>query len=160
MCSYLCRPVLSTWRTKRGLVIVAIWQQLRPGFSQLPFWIDRFIFATLCLLLGADCMHVVHVNWSSEGCGPWFRRLFAGQSPRRPGFDLRSVYVRYLMKNRGVPPRTSALPCQRHSAIAPNLSLSVCYFVQLDNRAKRGNLNKGQLFRNRVASRAVCTRVP
>lgn len=81
------------------------------------------------------------------GCGPRLRRLFAGNSPRRPGFDLGSVYVRYLTKSRGVAPRTSAFPCQRHCAIAPNLSLPTCYFIQKGNRAEHGNLNKELLFR-------------
>jgi len=68
------------------------------------------------------------------------------------------VYVRYLTKNRGVAPRTLALPCQRHSAIAPNLSLSICYFIQ-DNRAKHGKLNKELLFQKQ-ANISYYTRVP
>jgi hypothetical protein len=90
---------------------------------------------------------------------PRLRRLFAGNSPRRPGFDLGSVYVRYLTKNRGVAPRTSAFPCQRHSAIAANLSLSICYHIEKDNRAEHGKLNKELLFRAQ-GSISYCTKVP
>jgi hypothetical protein len=30
---------------------------------------------------------------------PWFRRLFAGLSQRRPGFDPGSVYVEFVVDN-------------------------------------------------------------
>jgi hypothetical protein len=56
---------------------------------------------------------------------PWLRRLVAGLSPRRPGFDPGSVHVRFVVDKVALgqvpppPPSTSVFPCQFHSISAP-----------------------------------------
>ena len=56
---------------------------------------------------------------------PWPRRLVAGLSPRRPGFDPGSVRVRFVVDKVALgedfPPSTSVFPCQFNSTGAPLL---------------------------------------
>jgi hypothetical protein len=49
---------------------------------------------------------------------PWLRRLVAGLSPLRPGFDPGSVLVALVQ---GFPPSTSVFPWPFHSTGAPLL---------------------------------------
>jgi hypothetical protein len=54
---------------------------------------------------------------------PWLRRLVPGLSPRRPGFDPRSVHVRFVMDSVALgqvfSPSTWVFSCQFHSTGAP-----------------------------------------
>jgi hypothetical protein len=56
---------------------------------------------------------------------PWLRRLVAGLSPRRPGFDPGSVHVGFVVDKVALgqvfPPCSSVFPCQFHSNCAPLL---------------------------------------
>jgi hypothetical protein len=58
---------------------------------------------------------------------PWLRRLVAGLSPGRPGFDPGLVHVGFLVDEVALgqvppPPRsTSVFPCQFHSTGVPLL---------------------------------------
>jgi hypothetical protein len=54
---------------------------------------------------------------------PWLRRLVAGLSQCRPGFDSGSVYVGFVVDKVALgqvfPPSTWVFPCQFHSTDAP-----------------------------------------
>jgi hypothetical protein len=54
---------------------------------------------------------------------PWLRRLVASLSPWRPGFDIRSVHVEFVVDKVALgqvfPPSTSVFPCQFHSTGTP-----------------------------------------
>jgi hypothetical protein len=54
---------------------------------------------------------------------PWLRRLVAGLSPRRPGFDPGSLHVGFMVDKVALgqvfSPSTSAFPCQFHSTGGP-----------------------------------------
>jgi hypothetical protein len=53
---------------------------------------------------------------------PWLRRLVAGLSPRRPGFDPGSVHVGFVVDKVAlgqVFPRVLRFSCQFHSTGAP-----------------------------------------
>jgi hypothetical protein len=56
---------------------------------------------------------------------PWLRLVDAGLSPLRPGFDLGSVHVGFVVDNVALgqvfPPSTSVFPCQFYSTDAPLL---------------------------------------
>jgi hypothetical protein len=59
------------------------------------------------------------------GAVSWLRRLVAGISPRRPGFNPGSVHVGFVVDKVALgqvfPPSTSVFPCQFHSTDAPLL---------------------------------------
>jgi hypothetical protein len=59
---------------------------------------------------------------------PWFRRLVAGLSPRRPGFDPGSVRMGFVVDNVALgqvfSPSTSGFPCKFHSTGSPLKSSS------------------------------------
>ena len=61
---------------------------------------------------------------------PWLRHSVTGLSWQRPGFDLRSVFVRFVRGKVAVgqfpPPSISVFPCQYHSTIVPHSSSSTC----------------------------------
>jgi hypothetical protein len=54
---------------------------------------------------------------------PWLRRLVAGLSPRRPGFDPRAVHLGYVVDKvvlgQAFSPSTSVFPCQLYSTDTP-----------------------------------------
>jgi hypothetical protein len=56
---------------------------------------------------------------------PWLRRLVAGLSPRRPGFDPWLLHVGFMVDKVALgqvfPPSTSVFSCQFHSTGAPLL---------------------------------------
>jgi hypothetical protein len=56
---------------------------------------------------------------------PWRRRLVAGISPRRPGFDPRSVHVKFVVDQVALGKvffsSTSVFSCHFHSTGAPLL---------------------------------------
>ena len=76
---------------------------------------------------------------------PWLRRLVAGLSPRKPGFDPRPGHMEFLFHR--VALRKMFLrvvlfsPVQYNSTHAP-YSTSTCCSYQQDKRAKSGNLPK------------------
>jgi len=47
--------------------------------------------------LGTECIHIIYVNFVLHTAVPWFRRSVAGLSPRRTGFDPRSVHARSVV---------------------------------------------------------------
>jgi hypothetical protein len=58
----------------------------------------------VCLLRGTDWIFIlnayvciIRVNFLLEKALPWLRRLVAGLSPRRPGFDPRSVHMGFVV---------------------------------------------------------------
>jgi hypothetical protein len=73
-------------------------------------------------------------------------RSVTSQSSLRPGFDLRSVRVRFVVNKVALGHvfllSASLFPCQYHSTIAPYSSSSTCCSYQKDKRAKPGNLPK------------------
>jgi hypothetical protein len=73
----------------------------------------------------------------------------ADLSPVRPGFDPRSVHVRFVVdKAPGhVFLPVLRIPCQYHSADAPysSSSTSTCCSYQKDKRAKPGDLRKNKV---------------
>jgi hypothetical protein len=77
----------------------------------------------LCL---NDTVSTVEIVLNQIKCvmtASWLRQLFAGLSPRRPGFDTGSVYVGFVVDKvtlgQVFPSSTSVLPCQFHSTCAP-----------------------------------------
>jgi hypothetical protein len=66
-------------------------------------------------------LHKYVMGWAV----PWLRRLAAGLSPWRPGFDPGSVHVGFVVDKvalgQGFSPSSSVFPCQFHSTSAPLL---------------------------------------
>jgi hypothetical protein len=78
------------------------------------------------------------------------RRLLAGLSLQRAGFDPRPFHVRFVVnKVAGYSHSISVFPCQYHSINASYSSSSTCCSYQKDERAKPDNLQNAMLFRKR-----------
>ena len=80
---------------------------------------------------------------------PWFRRLIAGLSPWKPGFDARSVHVRFVMALGQVFLQVLwfSFPCQYHSTSFPCSFSSPCCFYQQNNGRRMWAFQKAVLFR-------------
>ena len=79
---------------------------------------------------------------------PWLWRLVAGLSPRRLGFDPKSIHGIFLVDKVALGlVFLRVFPCQCHSTSATRLSSSACCSYQRDKRAKSGNLSKAVLCR-------------
>jgi hypothetical protein len=86
---------------------------------------------------------------SSELLRPYneLRRLVAGLSPRRPGFEIRSVHVGFVVDRVALrqvfPPSTSVFPCQFHSTGAPlkwkiiKNFIFIIFLIGLQNKPSR-----------------------
>jgi hypothetical protein len=62
-----------------------------------------------------------------------YRRLVDGFSPRRTGFALRAMGIRFMMNNvalGGSSPNPSLFSCQNHSIVAP---YSIMYHLGMEN---------------------------
>jgi hypothetical protein len=60
---------------------------------------------------------LVEVVLQTEMAVPWLKRLVAGLSPRRPGFDPGSVHVGFVVDKLALEQffsSTSVFPCQLH----------------------------------------------
>jgi hypothetical protein len=75
---------------------------------------------------------------------PWIRRLVAGLSRRRPGFDPSPVRVKFVVGKVALGkvcfPSTSVFPSQYYSTNVPYPFSSTCCSYQKDKRAEPGNL--------------------
>jgi hypothetical protein len=74
---------------------------------------------------------------------PWLRRLVAGLSPRRPGFDPGSVHVGFAVDKVALGqvfrPSTSVYPCQFHSTCAPlqgKTKRLIIFITELHNKPR------------------------
>jgi len=74
---------------------------------------------------------------------PWLRRLIAGLSPRRPGFDTASVTLRFVVDKValvGCSENTSTFLCQYHSTDAQYSPSTPHCSYEREKKTKSGNL--------------------
>jgi hypothetical protein len=86
---------------------------------------------------------------------PWHRRLIAGLSPRRPGFDHRSFHVKCLIDKVGLGRgflQVFLFSCQYHSTNA-----YLCVASNKTNGRRLGTLQKSVLFRKSRSIIQKCT---
>jgi hypothetical protein len=69
---------------------------------------------------------------------PWLRRLVAGLSPWRPGFDPGSLHVGFVVEKVALgqvfPPSTSVFPCHRCSITWEKRKKLITFNIGLQNR--------------------------
>ena len=130
-----------------GCISVILWvseQWYFPiGLQHLNGFYNRG--GTVYSAVRAECLHVMEVDFRFLQSLPWFRRFFAGLSPRSPKCASRSVSVRFLVVKvtlgQVLLRIISIFSCHSHSTSAP---YSSHLFVPLTRRTNRQSLGTFQ----------------
>lgn len=117
--------------------------QLFPNTALAVWLCDREV---MCFLWGTNRTFTCYVTDIQSKTVSWLKRLFAGLSSRRRGFDPEKFHVMYeVVLGRGFPrliglPPLKVIPRVLHT----HLQIHVAYN---DKRAKQGDFQKAKSFR-------------
>jgi hypothetical protein len=104
-----------------------------------------FVLECVHYAVGINLFHICFVRVGISVAVPWLRPLVAGISPRKTGFDVRSVHVRIIVDKVALGQVfLRVLPFYPVSIIPPMLHIHLHLHVALTRRAKGRRLGSFQ----------------
>ena len=96
---------------------------------------SRYNRGGMCLLRGTDWIFIYNCSFIfAFKAVPWLRHLAVGLSPRRPGFDLSWVHVRFVVEEvalgQDFSPSTSVFLCPYHFSNASFIFICVLLLLE------------------------------